>query len=115
MISPQQRRDQIIYNEMAINNVLHVIPTFMRPPYSSCNGECQVLMEQLGYHVTSFDIDTEDTDLQWQRSDAHKQTLTETSPAETDIWSSPMIFKPKRQTYLPSTCSKGFKLLDSKQ
>jgi hypothetical protein len=60
-ISPQQRRDQIIYNEMAINNILGVIPTYMRPPYSSCDGECPVLLEQLGYHITYFDLDTEDT------------------------------------------------------
>jgi hypothetical protein len=60
-ISPQQRENQIIYNEMAINSVLRVIPTYMRPPRSSCNGECQALLERLGYHITYFDLDTEDT------------------------------------------------------
>lgn len=32
----------------------------MRPPYSSCSAPCMATMAELGYHVTSFDVDTDD-------------------------------------------------------
>jgi peptidoglycan/xylan/chitin deacetylase (PgdA/CDA1 family) len=61
-ISPSQRRDQILKNEAAIRNILGGIPTYMRPPYSSCTTEsgCMDDMAQLGYHVTYFNLDTDD-------------------------------------------------------
>nr|ARJ57511.1 chitin deacetylase 2 [Podosphaera xanthii] len=61
-ISQTQRRNEMIKNEMALRNILGVIPTYMRPPYSSCTAEsgCTADMEDLGYHVTYFDLDTQD-------------------------------------------------------
>lgn len=47
-------------NEMALRNILGFFPTYMRPPYSSCNAACSTDMERLGYHITYFDLDTED-------------------------------------------------------
>ncbi|KAL5313846.1 hypothetical protein ACEPPN_018269 [Leptodophora sp. 'Broadleaf-Isolate-01'] len=49
-------------NEMALRNIVGVIPTYMRPPYSSCNAECgcEADMAALGYHITYFDLDTSD-------------------------------------------------------
>ena len=43
-------------NEMAIRNIIGVIPTYMRPPYSSCTAECgcEDDMKALGYHITYF-------------------------------------------------------------
>ncbi|KAH3569334.1 hypothetical protein KXV84_003386 [Aspergillus fumigatus] len=35
-VTPEQRRQQILKNEAAFRNVLGKIPTYMRPPYSSC-------------------------------------------------------------------------------
>lgn len=61
LITPAQRKDQVVFNEMALNNVLGVVPTYMRPPYSSCNADCNKLLGEFGYHITIFDIDTEDT------------------------------------------------------
>lgn len=49
-------------NEMALNNILGVFPTYMRPPYSSCTAECgcESDMKDLGYHIIYYDVDTED-------------------------------------------------------
>jgi len=46
--------------EMAVRNVIGKFPTYMRPPYSSCNAACMQTMAALGYHVTYFDLDTQD-------------------------------------------------------
>lgn len=48
--------------EMAFRNILGFFPTYMRPPYSSCNAACVATMLDLGYHITYFDVDTDDYD-----------------------------------------------------
>jgi len=47
---------------MAMRNILGFFPTYMRPPYSSCSAVsgCEQTMADLGYHVTYFDVDTDD-------------------------------------------------------
>lgn len=47
-------------NEAAIRNIIGKYPTYMRPPYSSCTGSCPATMGDLGYHITYFDVDTDD-------------------------------------------------------
>jgi peptidoglycan/xylan/chitin deacetylase (PgdA/CDA1 family) len=59
-LTQSQRKQQMYSLEMALRNVLGFFPTYMRPPYSSCTGQCQTDMADLGYHVTYFDLDTED-------------------------------------------------------
>lgn len=61
-ISPPQRQDQILKNEAAIRNILGGVPTYIRPPYSSCTTEsgCMDDMNRFGYHVTYFNLDTDD-------------------------------------------------------
>lgn len=59
-ISQKDRLNQMWKNEMALRNILGKIPTYMRPPYSSCTGQCETDMADLGYHVTYFDVDTDD-------------------------------------------------------
>ncbi|PVH72657.1 carbohydrate esterase family 4 protein [Cadophora sp. DSE1049] len=49
---------QMVYNEMAFRNILGYFPTYMRPPYSSCNAACEARLKTLGYHITYFDLDT---------------------------------------------------------
>jgi peptidoglycan/xylan/chitin deacetylase (PgdA/CDA1 family) len=58
-ITAQERLDQMYNNEAAFRNILGLFPTHMRPPYSSCNTDCQNAMGTLGYHITSFDLDTD--------------------------------------------------------
>lgn len=59
-ISQADRKNQMYKNEMALRNIVGKIPTYMRPPYSSCTGQCETDMAALGYHVTYFDVDTDD-------------------------------------------------------
>lgn len=59
-ITDAQRYDQMVKNEMAIRNIIGKYPTYMRPPYSSCNDACQAVMKNLGYVVSYFDLDTDD-------------------------------------------------------
>ena len=61
-ITPQQRKDQMVKNEMAIRNIIGKFPTYMRPPYSSCTAAsgCEADMAALGYVVAYFDLDTDD-------------------------------------------------------
>jgi len=60
VITEAQRYDQMVKNEMAIRNILGKYPTYMRPPYSSCNEACQATMKSLGYVISYFDLDTDD-------------------------------------------------------
>ncbi len=61
-VSSIDRKNQMWKNEMALRNIVGKIPTYMRPPYSSCTAEsgCEQDMADLGYHVTYFDVDTDD-------------------------------------------------------
>ncbi|EAU37447.1 hypothetical protein ATEG_02485 [Aspergillus terreus NIH2624] len=62
VMSKEHRHPQMIWNEMALRNILGGFPTYMRPPYSSCTGQSGCLddMSELGYHIILYDIDTED-------------------------------------------------------
>ncbi|KAF2022554.1 glycoside hydrolase/deacetylase [Setomelanomma holmii] len=61
-ISSIDRKNQIWMNEMAIRNVVRKIPTYLRPPYSSCTKDsgCQQDLADLGYHIVNFNVDTDD-------------------------------------------------------
>lgn len=62
-ITQEQRINQMVHNEMAIRNIIQKFPTYMRPPYSSCDepSGCWKDMQNLGYVVTYFDVDTDGT------------------------------------------------------
>ncbi|KAK1826954.1 hypothetical protein QBC39DRAFT_394045 [Podospora conica] len=53
-----QFRNQMIWNEIAINSLMGFFPTYMRPPYSICEKNCQTILAELGYHTIYFDLDT---------------------------------------------------------
>ncbi|KAF3044481.1 hypothetical protein E8E11_001716 [Didymella keratinophila] len=61
-IDADTRKDQILNVEGALNNIVGKIPTYLRPPYSSCTAEsgCQKYMEDMGYHLIFFQINTDD-------------------------------------------------------
>ncbi|KAG9238618.1 carbohydrate esterase family 4 protein [Amylocarpus encephaloides] len=108
-ITSTQRMNEMYKNEMAIRNVVGSIPTYMRPPYSSCNAGrliciseistitdmkiecgCEADMEALGYHVTYFDLDTSDYLNDSPQLISNSQTifdnaLTSKSPATDDF------------------------------
>ncbi|KAF5987401.1 bifunctional xylanase deacetylase [Fusarium coicis] len=51
--------NQMIYNEIAFADILGYFPTYMRPPYSASNSTTDAWLNELGYHVTYFNLDTE--------------------------------------------------------
>ncbi|KAJ4380479.1 hypothetical protein N0V86_003834 [Didymella sp. IMI 355093] len=59
-ITEAQVYDQMVKNEMAIRNIIGKYPTYMRPPYSSCDDTCLSVLKKLGYVVSLFDLDTDD-------------------------------------------------------
>ncbi|TWU71206.1 hypothetical protein ED733_002686 [Metarhizium rileyi] len=58
-MSDSQLDHQIIYNEIAIADILGYFPTYFRPPYSASNAKVDRRLGELGYHVTYFNLDTE--------------------------------------------------------
>ncbi|KAK8022208.1 peptidoglycan-N-acetylglucosamine deacetylase [Apiospora rasikravindrae] len=58
-MSTTQAQNQMIWNEIALNDILGYIPTYMRPPFSICERACQNMLATLGYHEIYFDLDTE--------------------------------------------------------
>lgn len=59
-ISEEARRNEMLHLEAALVKIIGRFPTYMRPPYSSCNGACQATLADLGYHIIYFDLDTDD-------------------------------------------------------
>ncbi|KAI0200491.1 carbohydrate esterase family 4 protein [Astrocystis sublimbata] len=59
-LTTAQYKNQIYWNEIALNDILGYIPTYMRPPYSICPANtCGSQLADLGYHAIYFDLDTE--------------------------------------------------------
>lgn len=72
-LSPELRTKQFIWQETAIAGAIGVIPTYFRPPYTVCNGECMAELGSLGYHVVNYDVDPRD----WEFEGANaKSTFT---------------------------------------
>jgi peptidoglycan/xylan/chitin deacetylase (PgdA/CDA1 family) len=59
-VDDEEFERQMYRNEMAIRNVLGIIPTYMRPPYISCDYNCAEKLDEMGYHNIYFDVDTVD-------------------------------------------------------
>lgn len=56
------QKTEMIYNEMAFRNIFGWFPTYMRPPYLDCSSStgCLSLLNTLGYHVITTNLDTKD-------------------------------------------------------
>ncbi|KAJ5379660.1 uncharacterized protein N7496_002088 [Penicillium cataractarum] len=70
-LTRQQRYDQVVKNEIALTDILGFFPTYLRPPYESCNADCLNDLKDLGYHVANYDIDT----LDWQGDYTRSQSI----------------------------------------
>lgn len=46
--------------ESALLTTIGKFPTYMRPPFFSCDAQCLQTMDNLGYHVIHSNLDTED-------------------------------------------------------
>ncbi|CAM1503177.1 Fc.00g079530.m01.CDS01 [Cosmosporella sp. VM-42] len=58
-LSEQKFRNQILFNEIAFADILGYFPTYMRPPYSASNSTTDAWLNDLGYHIAYFNLDTE--------------------------------------------------------
>lgn len=58
-LSKQKFRNQVLFNEIALADILGFFPTYLRPPYSASNDTTDAWLGELGYHVTYFNLDTE--------------------------------------------------------
>lgn len=91
-LSKEQRYDQIVRLEMAMTNIVGKFPTYMRPPYSSCTAAsgCPQDLADLGYHVSYFDLDTDDynnvtPELQQNAKDRVDAALNPADPKKDDF------------------------------
>lgn len=50
-ISHDQRVEELVKNEEAFANILGVVPTYFRPPYTHCDGGCVSTLNDLSYHI----------------------------------------------------------------
>jgi peptidoglycan/xylan/chitin deacetylase (PgdA/CDA1 family) len=50
-ISYDEKVQELLKNEKAFADILGVIPTYFRPPYTACDGECYQALGDMGYHV----------------------------------------------------------------
>lgn len=88
-LAPAGQHTEMIKNEMALRNIIGKIPTYMRPPYSECNGDCHTTMSDLGYHIIYFDLDTQDyinstPDTNQLSKDIVHQALSSVNPTNSD-------------------------------
>lgn len=58
-LSEEHFRNQVLFNEVALSDLLGYFPTYLRPPYSASNDTTDRWLGELGYHVTYFNLDTE--------------------------------------------------------
>lgn len=58
--SPSTRDRDVVKLEEAFVDIFGWYPTYLRPPYGSCEHECQEDLAQRRYHVITWDVDTRD-------------------------------------------------------
>src|SRR5690606_34583371 len=62
VVDEPEKVRQMVDLEAAFTKLIGRIPTYMRPPYLSCDAGCQNIMTRLGYHIIDTDLDTKDWD-----------------------------------------------------
>lgn len=70
--------------ESALLSIMGRYPTYMRPPYLSCDSECLSTLDRLGYHVITTNLDTQDwlyntPDTNWQSQQIYNNAISSTS------------------------------------
>ncbi|KAI1915177.1 hypothetical protein LOZ61_001853 [Ophidiomyces ophidiicola] len=87
------RREQMIKTEMVLRNILGGFPTYMRPPYSACSVQSGCLgdMDDLGYHVAYFNVDTDDYNNASPHQIQRSKDLFDHSMAMHEVTGRPML------------------------
>ncbi|KLU82343.1 hypothetical protein MAPG_01416 [Magnaporthiopsis poae ATCC 64411] len=62
-LSRAQVTEELVKNEAVFADVLGFVPTYFRPPYTSCDEQCYSVLNELGYHVVDYNLDTLDWDV----------------------------------------------------
>ena len=70
--------------ESAFLNIIGKYPTYMRPPYLECGATCLSILNTLGYHVISTNLDTLDwqfnsPETNWQSQQIFNDEISSTS------------------------------------
>lgn len=59
-LSAAQQRQQMAQLETTLLTMIGKYPTYMRPPFLSCDSSCLATMNSMGYHVIHTDLDSKD-------------------------------------------------------
>ncbi|KAL2215426.1 chitin deacetylase-like protein [Thermoascus aurantiacus ATCC 26904] len=60
LTADQIRNNEMIPVEQALETILGVKPTYMRPPYGSVGGQVVPTLRDMGYRIVNWDIDSGD-------------------------------------------------------
>jgi peptidoglycan/xylan/chitin deacetylase (PgdA/CDA1 family) len=52
-ITKDQQVSELVKNEELFASIFGFVPTYYRPPYTSCNAACMSTLNEYGYHVVS--------------------------------------------------------------
>lgn len=80
-ISRAEVTEQLVKNEAVFADVLGFVPTYFRPPYTSCDEQCYSVLNELGYHVVDYNLDTLDWDVKTDSDVVFTQAMSSANPA----------------------------------
>ncbi|TLD08078.1 hypothetical protein PspLS_10577 [Pyricularia sp. CBS 133598] len=67
-ISADEQEQELLLNEDAFARLIGMVPTYFRPPFTACGATCMATAGRLAYHITDYDLDTKDYELNLQAS-----------------------------------------------
>ena len=80
-ISRAEVTEQLIKNEAVFADVLGFVPTYFRPPYTSCDEQCYSVLDELAYHVVDYNLDTLDWDIKSNSDTIFTQAMSSANPS----------------------------------
>lgn len=98
MVTGKDRAMELIYNEMALIDILGFFPTYLRPPYTSCDGSCLYDLGAMGYHVVRVVVEPRVTSTKLRSQKKKKLTMC----CRQTMMLTPRILR--ETTTLPSRC-----------
>ncbi|KAK9413935.1 putative NodB-like protein [Seiridium unicorne] len=67
-LGPGERWQEMDRLQQVLGDIIGVAPTYMRPPYFSCPGDCVQDMSDFGFHVVNANLDTKDYEHDYAQS-----------------------------------------------
>ncbi|TQN73878.1 Chitin deacetylase [Colletotrichum shisoi] len=85
-ISRDEQVEELVKNEEVFAKVLGIVPTYFRPPYTHCDGQCISTLNDLSYHVTDYNLDTKDwVDGGANSKEAYSGAINSANPASSSF------------------------------